>query len=91
MHEYEEFHEWSTGRSWAFILFLSGSLITIAMTVMVLVKEVPRKWDYGNLDFTPAASVYSLSKPAVFDSTLVLPLPEGRKMNSEESGNKQAK
>lgn len=80
MHEYEEFHEWSTGWSWAFIIFLSGSLITICMIVMVMVKDVPRKWDFGNLDFTPSASVYSLVRPVYPDSTLILPLPEGRQM-----------
>jgi hypothetical protein len=83
MHEYEEFHEWSTGWSWAFIIFLSGSLFTICMIVMALVMDVPRKWDYGNLDFTPSASEYSLVKPVYNDSTMILPLPEGKTM--EES------
>ena len=82
MHDYEEFHEWSTGWSWAFILFLSGSLITIAMTVMFLVKDVPRQWDYGSLEYTPAASIYSLSQPSGADSVMVLPVPEGRKMDT---------
>jgi hypothetical protein len=80
MHEYEEYHEWSTGWSWAFILFLSGSLITICMTVMVLVKDVPRVWSHGSLGFTPSASVYSLTKNTGADNIMITPLPEGREM-----------
>jgi hypothetical protein len=86
MHEYEEFHEWSKGWSWAFIIFLSGSLISICMLVMALVKDVPREWEHGSLDFTPAASVYSLSKPSGIDNFMVEPLPEGRKLKDGKAG-----
>jgi hypothetical protein len=89
MHEYEEFHEWSTGWSWAFIIFLSGSLISICMLAMMLIKDVPREWDHGEMDFTPAASVYSSSKPAGKDNNMVLPLPGGKKMGTGDQNKKQ--
>lgn len=86
MHEYEEFHEWSPFWSWAFIAFLSGSLITICMVAMMMIKDVPRQWNFGDLDFTPSGSVYSLVKPGSVVEKMVEPLPEGITMEEDRTG-----
>ena len=80
MHNYEEFHEWSTRWSWAFIIFLSGSLITICMILMMMIPTVPRVWEYGDLPFTPSESVYSTIKPVSGGVMMIQPLPEGVSM-----------
>ena len=63
MKDYEEYHEWSARRSWLFILLLSFGLIAWAMTMMTLVKDVPRAWDFGTQEFTPGKSIYSTGNP----------------------------
>ncbi len=64
MAQYEEHWEWSLRASWIFILSLSAGLLGWAMLMMTQVKDVPREWDFGNLEFTPAASVYSTHVPS---------------------------
>lgn len=88
--QYEENKKWSTFWSWAFIFMLSFSLIGWAMFMMTFVKDVPRKWDFGNVEFTPAKSVYSsvqssseaeeVDEP---EKNLIAPLPDGVSMEEE--------
>lgn len=59
MAKYEEHKKWNTFWSWLFIIALSGGLITWAMSMMVLIPDVPREWDFGNIEYTPGASIYS--------------------------------
>jgi hypothetical protein len=87
MHEYEEYHEWNAFWSWAFIAFLSGALITICMVCMMMIMDMPREWDHGNLNFTPAASVYSTIKPAKATGKMIQPLPEGVPMQERQEKN----
>jgi len=84
LHEYEEYHEWNEFWSWAFIVFLSGSLITLMMVIMS-VKVAPREWDFGNVGFTPSESIYSTQDPGPVLENMIQPLPEGVSM--EESKN----
>ncbi len=51
------------GWSKAFPVILSAGLLSWAMTLMMLIPDVPREWDFGNLEFTPAKSVYSSFDP----------------------------
>jgi len=81
MIKYEEHGKWSKTASWLFIIFLSATLITWAMSLMFLIKAVPREWDYGNLEFTPAKSIYSTNYPVGEASgNMITPLPEGVSM-----------
>jgi hypothetical protein len=81
VHEYEEYHEWNSLWSWAFIAFLSASLITVCMVSMMMIMDYPREWDHGNLNFTPSASVYSTTRPGKIIDKMIQPLPEGVPMN----------
>lgn len=90
--KYEENSKWSTFWSWAFVFTLSGSLIAWAMVMMTFVKDVPREWDFGNIEFTPAKSVYSSvqssSKAEKVDEAgvnLIAPLPDGVSMKEEKN------
>jgi len=84
MHEYEEYHEWSTTRSWLFIFGLVFFLIVMMSSMMLLVKDVPREWDFGNIEFTPAKSKYSTANPEPRTSKkMIAPLPEGLSMEEE--------
>lgn len=89
MHTYEEYHEWSTFWSWAFIAFLSGALITICMVAMMMIPDVPRQWNFGGLDFTPSASEYSMVRPGPAVEEMVIPLPEGVTMEEETGRGKE--
>lgn len=82
VHEYEEYHEWNFFWSWAFIVFLTGSLITICMVAMMMIMDLPREWDHGSLNFTPSASVYSSVKPLKTEEKMIQPLPEGVSMEN---------
>ena len=89
MHKYEEHRKWSTLGSWLFILLLSGGLIGWAMTMMSVIRDVPREWDYGTIPFTPGKTVYSTERPpATTEDYMMEPLPEGIPM--EEAQKKQA-
>lgn len=77
MKDYEEYHEWSRLGSWVFILAHSFFLIGWAMLLMTLVKDTPRQWDFGTVEFIPAKSIYSTHAPAeTTDRNMVQPLPE---------------
>ena len=90
--KYEENKKWSTFWSWAFIFALSGSLLGWAMIMMTFVKDVPREWEFGNVEFTPAESVYSSVQAAEkaedakdADKNLIAPLPDGVSMEEENN------
>lgn len=88
MKDYEENHTWSTFWSWFFILALSFGLISWAMTMMTLVEDVPREWDFGNREFTPAKSIYSTHNPEnTTDSLMVHPLPDAVSMEELQKEN----
>lgn len=84
MKDYEEYHEWSTGKSWLFIILQSSFLLVMASLMMFLIEDVPREWNFGNVEFTPAKSVYSTHNPEVETTEkMVTPLPEGVTMEEE--------
>ena len=86
MHDYEEYHEWSKFKSWLFVCILSAGLIGWAMTMMTLVKDVPRKWDFDTVDFTPGKSVYSTTNPDhTVGEKMVHPLPEAISMEEKNA------
>ncbi|HEX2934795.1 MAG TPA: hypothetical protein VHO72_05530 [Bacteroidales bacterium] len=76
MRDSEEHKEWSTGKSWLFIIALSGSLF-IFMEILMMIPEVPRQWDRGTVPFTPSESVYSTSRPDEANpEKAIAPLPD---------------
>lgn len=85
MHAYEEYHVWSTRWSWAFIILLSAALITVCMVAMMMIMDMQRDWDHGNLNFTPSASIYSTVKPEIATEKMIQPLPEGVTLEEEKS------
>lgn len=90
MKNYEENSKWSTRRSWIFILLLSGSLLAWAMVMMTFVEDVPREWEFGNIEFTPAESVYSTKKPdKEVEENAIAPLPDGVSMEDAKKQTEQ--
>lgn len=86
MERYEENSKWSTFKSWLVIFIISGSLLAWAMIMMTFVKDAPRKWDFGNIEFTPAKSVYSTNndvQEAI--EKMITPLPEGVSMEEDNT------
>lgn len=76
MRDSEEHKEWSSGKSWLFIIALSGSLF-LFMEFLMMIPEVPRDWDHGTVPFTPSASIYSTSRPDEANpEKAIAPLPE---------------
>ena len=92
MKDYEENSKWSTRRSWIFVITLSGSLLAWAMIMMTFVKDVPRKWEFGNIEFTPAKSEYSTNNPdKKVKENVIAPLPDGVSMEEENNQSKNKK
>ena len=86
MKNYEEYNKWSTRRSWLFIILLSGSLLAWAIIMMTFVEDVPREWEFGNIEFTPAKSEYSTNNPdKKVEENVIEPLPDGVSMEEEKS------
>ncbi len=86
--KYEENKSWSKFKSWMFVLFLSASLLIWAMVMMTMVKDVPREWEFGTIEFTPGKSEYSTHNPG--KKTLknqIAPLPDGVSMEEEKQIN----
>ncbi len=87
MKGYEEYKKWNTFWSWFFVFALSGSLLGWAMFMMTFIKDVPREWDFGNIEFTPAKSVYSTQNPDnETEENMIAPLPDGVSMDEEKNG-----
>lgn len=81
MEKYEEHKKWNTFWSWATVFAISGGLLTWATIMMVFVEQAPREWDFGNLEFTPAKSVYSTNNPdEKAGENMIEPLPDGISM-----------
>lgn len=84
MLKYEEHREFPLYLGWAILLALSIGLVAWCMVLMMLIPDVPRQWDFGQLPDVPGESVYSTLPPPV---TPVLPdiprnmppLPEARR------------
>ncbi len=88
--DYEENTKWSTRKSWFTVFAISFSLLAWAMTMMMLVKTVPREWDFGNIEFTPSKSEYSTQIPEEKTTgKLVEPLPDGISMEEKEKTNNE--
>jgi hypothetical protein len=85
MKGYEEYHEWSVFWSWSLIIGVALFLLSMGMTMMYTVKDVPREWDFGNIEFTPAKSVYSTATPPKETSKkMIHALPEGKAISKKE-------
>jgi hypothetical protein len=85
MVDAEEHHDWSTFKSWLFIIALSFSLF-ITMSVLMMIEEQPRQWDFGTIPFTPSESVYSTSVPKKNpEEKMIEPLPEGVSMKEKRT------
>ncbi len=86
--QYEENTKWSTRKSWFVVFAISGTLLAWAMTMMTLVESVPREWEFGNIEFTPAKSEYSTHNPdAKTDENQIAPLPDGVSMEEQNKKN----
>ena len=85
MKKYEEYQEWSTGKSWLLVIGISAFLLIMAMGLMFLIEDVPREWDFGNVEFTPGKSVYSTATPeGTTEEKMIAPLPEGISMQEKK-------
>jgi len=84
MLKYEEHREFPQIVSWGILIALSISLVAWCMLLMMIIPDVPRQWDFGQLPDVPAESVYSTlpppSSPVLTDIPRNLPpLPEARR------------
>jgi hypothetical protein len=80
LNEYEEKREISSGWSWFLVVALAGLIIAWGLFCFVLIKDGPRRWNFGALPDTPGQSIYS-SKQAPEEAApprQVAPLPEAR-------------
>lgn len=88
-HKHEEFLTMSHKAGWAFILSFSALIICWCMTIMVIVGQREREFDYSILPDTPSESEYST---AIVPLSLEVPkqvqqLPEARPLEKEDKSN----
>jgi hypothetical protein len=77
--QYEEYKVTSEFWGWVIIIASSIGILGYGMVIMLLVRDAPRYWDFGQVDITPAESIYSTQEPPlnVNDVQQLTPLPEG--------------
>jgi len=78
MKEYEESREMSPGLSWAIIVMLCVLILAWGFVNWALVKDQPRKWDFGALPDAPSESIYSTGQAPELAAPprQIQPLPE---------------
>jgi hypothetical protein len=57
--KYEEYRSISPFWSWVILVLCSITILAWGMLIMFTVRDVPRRWDFGQLPDTPAESVHS--------------------------------
>jgi hypothetical protein len=62
-----DFEEYKTSRKqiWGWMMVLAFSMLIIGWGVFIhiIVRDVPREWDFGTLEDTPSKSKYSTVEP----------------------------
>lgn len=61
--EYEQYRPVRQIWAWLAVFFLSVSTMAWGMIGHLLVREGPRRWDFGSLPDTPGQSVFSTVQP----------------------------
>ena len=64
MKGYEEEHEVGAGWSWFLVALLAGLVLAWGLFCFKLVKDGPRRWNFGELPDAPSQSVYSTQEPS---------------------------
>lgn len=63
MARYEEYSEVRQFWAWVIVFGLATLLMGVPMWLHMMVAEVPRQWDFGQLPSTPAESRYTTTEP----------------------------
>lgn len=61
--QYEEYRNVGTVLGWVILLVFTASILGWGMFMMMMIMDAPRHWDHGQLDDTPASSVFSSVEP----------------------------
>jgi hypothetical protein len=82
-HLYDEDQELPSPWEWVIIILFSASIMGFGWLVYLLVPDVPRHWDFGQLPDTPAESIYSTDQPDLTRKSQrqILRLPEAQPVN----------
>lgn len=62
---YEEMYRHRQSTGWVLLLLFCAALIGYSLVLHLLIPDRPRTWDFGQLDQTPAESIYSTREPAM--------------------------
>ncbi len=84
----EEHHEWSSLKGWIFIIGLMAGLM-ILMTIMMLIPQAKRHWDYGTVPFIPSETKFSTEvNKNMPKEKMIESLPEGVAMKDTKDTTK---
>ena len=84
---YEQMGRAGQFKGWVLLMLLSVLILGYAVWAMLSIPDVPRHFDYGQLEDTPGASIYSTQNPRLYTPTpeqagatqlQVVPLPEAK-------------
>lgn len=86
---FEQFRPSTQWRGWLFIFVFSAAILSWGMMLHMVIPDAPRQWDFGTVPMTPAASVYSTSRPAepqrVRPPVQMEPLPGARPLSTTKT------
>jgi hypothetical protein len=63
MANVEQYEELPPVWSWVVLILFAGAVFTWMMSLHMMICDVPRQWDFGELPIAPGESLYTTAAP----------------------------